>query len=457
MKKFRSLVALLFAVVFSFCMITTASAAGTITITSPSGLADDAENTYKVYKVFNAVGTGTNISYSLCDGDTLSAEMLAAGFSVDTAGNVSGPGSLDAAAIAAIAAYVNDADLVDTVTITGSASAATDELGDGYYYITTSTGTVVTIDSINGNVEVDDKNTVPTLDKTITGASSISDAGKKALAQVGTTVNYKGSITVGYGAKDYVFHDTMETGLTYNSDAKVYIGGVEVDAENYTLGQEGTDTFTITFKNDYIKTLAVGTVLDVVYSAKVNTDAITIDPLNNTAYVSYGDENTDNRTPDSEADVYEAKFTVIKHDGNGQPLAGAGFVVKNSEGKYYKIAIVDENPVVSWVDDIADATEYTSAADGTVKAFTGLANGTYTLVEKTVPAGYNKAADQDFTIAEGDYTAANIEQGATVVNKSGTELPSTGGMGTTFLYIIGGILVIGAGVLLITKRRMVNE
>jgi LPXTG-motif cell wall-anchored protein len=76
------------------------------------------------------------------------------------------------------------------------------------------------------------------------------------------------------------------------------------------------------------------------------------------------------------------------------------------------------------------------------------------LVESTVPQGYNKAADSTFTIAGNDYTTTNLEQTTTVTNQSGTELPSTGGIGTTIFYIIGAILVIGAGVVLVTRRRM---
>ena len=75
-------------------------------------------------------------------------------------------------------------------------------------------------------------------------------------------------------------------------------------------------------------------------------------------------------------------------------------------------------------------------------------------MEKTVPAGYNKAADVNFTIAKGVYTVANLEQKATVVNKPGTELPRTGGLGTVLLTLVGSILVIGVGVLIVTKKRM---
>ena len=150
--------------------------------------------------------------------------------------------------------------------------------------------------------------------------------------------------------------------------------------------------------------------------------------------------------------VYNAKFTVTKKidTEDGDPLKGAGFVIANAAGKYYKLT----NNVVTWVDSIDDATEYTSDANGAVTAFTGLADGTYTLIEKTVPEGYNKAADSTFTVKAGDYTAKNLEQAATVPNKTGSELPATGGIGTTMFYIVGSVLVIGAVVLLVSKKRM---
>ena len=61
-----------------------------------------------------------------------------------------------------------------------------------------------------------------------------------------------------------------------------------------------------------------------------------------------------------------------------------------------------------------------------------------------------------FTVEEGDYTATNLEQAATVTNEAGVELPSTGGMGTTIFYALGAVLVLGAGVMMVTKRRMAN-
>ena len=446
--------------------ITAAFAAdtGTITITPPSGLDASATNTYKVYKVFDAfvnADDNTKVSYKLCSGDTLSAAMTAAGFSVDSAGNVSGPASLNDAAIAAIAAYVTEADLVDTVSVTGTTATATKALGYGYYYITTSTGTVVTIDSNNNNPTVNDKNTVPGLDKKITNtnaepnaagmAGTIDEDGKKALAELGKDVEYTATITVGKGAKGYEFHDKMGTGLTFKDGSVTVTANPAISTENwYTIKDtpDTGDTLTITF----VDGIAENTVITIKYIGTVNSDALTIDTGKNTARVDYGDENSNNHTPDSETNVYNAKLSVNKVDGSSQPLPGAGFIVKNADNKYYK----NSNGVVTWVaEDQADI--HTSGQDGVVPPFTGLVDGTYTLIEKTVPSGYNKAADSTFTIAAKDYNVNNLVQGKTVINNAGAELPSTGGIGTTIFYVVGSIMVVAAGVLLITKKRMSRE
>lgn len=455
----KKIISLILALVMVMGLAVTAFAeteesTGTITITPPDGVDSAATNTYKIYKVFDASGNGTSISYKVKE--SKAGQALPTGFVVDNAGNVH-YGTIDsngvvtkidtltAESISAITTYVTEADLVTTVTATGADNAIASGLANGYYYITTTLGSVVTIDSTNHNATVNDKNVVPTLDKKITGANSVDADGKKALAQIGTMVTYTATIKVGKGAKDLVFHDTMTEGLTFNKD--VIITGI--DAGQYTVKEtpDTGDTFTITFKDG----IEEGTEIIITYSATINELALTDNPENNTAYVSYGDPSSHNKTPESKTQVWNAQFTVTKKDGTGSALAGAGFVIKNSEGKYYKYT---DAAKVEWVDTIDNATEKVSGENGAVDAFIGLANGTYTLVEKTVPAGYNRANDISFTIAEHDYTTANLEQSAEVTNNAGSELPSTGGIGTTLFYVIGGLLMAGAAVVLITKKRM---
>ena len=455
---FKKGIALMAALVMALVMMLPSGAAyaagtGSITITPPANTPAGTTNTYKVYKVFDADGNGTNISYKLCNGDTLSDAMKAAGFSVDAAGNVSGPTTLSQDAIEAIAAYVTDADLVATVTSKGTANAVADGLPNGYYYITTSTGTAVTITSTNPDATVNDKNTVPSVDKKITGATYLDQNGKDALAQLGSTVSYESDITVPANSKKLVFNDTMGSGLTLNADSiAVKVNGTDVDAANYKKTVDG-NTIKIEFADSYISTLSNATIV-VTYNAKVNSDALTVDTGKNTASLNYGDNKA---TTSSETQVYNAKITVTKNfqglaEGASLTNDSAQFVLKNADGKYYK----NDGTTVTWVDSEADATTLTFSKSGDTGTFTGLANGTYTLVESKTPAGYKTAENKTITINGGNYTATNLEQSATIENNTGTALPSTGDMGTTILYIVGAVLVISAGVLLISRRKSQN-
>lgn len=455
MKNTKKIVGIMLAVVMVIGLAITAFAAGTGTITVTNATKG---NTYKVYKVFDANGNGTNIVYTLVSGKTAAP----AGFTVDDATNTvtytgtSTTQDLTPEDIEAIAEYVKNDTAVATVEATGDTVEFKD-LPNGYYYITTTTGTAVTITSTNPDASVTDKNDGPVLDKVITAVTdgSLDGDGKNALAEVGTTVSFKATVEVKNGAVGYVFHDKMSEGLSYNADSlSVKVDNAEVAAENYSKTTAADDTITLTFTDAWIKT-QVGKTIEITYNATVTSDALTTNAATNTATLDYGHNGYTNTTPEKTTEVYNAKFTVTKTDKDGKALAGAGFVIsKTVDDKTLYYAKNDNG--VSWVENIADATELktTDAENGNILTFTGLANGEYTLVEKTVPDGYTKAADSTFTVAENDYTAANLEQAATVVNNAGSLLPSTGGIGTTIFYVVGSVLLIGAAVLLITKKRM---
>ena len=456
MKTAKKTLAILLAVMLVAALGASALAAGTgsITITPPANTPSNATNTYTIYKVFDADGNGSAISYKLVPGKTTAPT----GFSVDAQGNVTHPGTateLTAAEIAAIAAYVTNADIVGTATSTGTAAATLGNLPNGYYYISTSTGAAVTVTSTNPNAQVNDKNTVPEHKKEITGTEaqygSFDAAGKNAIAQVGKKVEFTQTITVGKGAKDYILHDTMTSGLTYDPSSLVV-----TNAPGYTTTPTATgDTLTVYLPNN----LAEGTVVTIKYSATVNSAALTTDFEKNTAKLQYGNNPTPTYTPEQEVKVYDAKITAVKRSGSttGPALAGAGFVLKNSSNAYYKL----DNGTVTWVTDIAQADEHISTASGEVPAFTGLANGSYTLVEKTVPSGYNKAADTPLTIKDASQnnltTELTVSPAGPIVNMQGAVLPTTGGVGTTIFYVLGSCLLLGAAVLMITRKRMGRE
>ncbi|MCI9470971.1 MAG: LPXTG cell wall anchor domain-containing protein [Lachnospiraceae bacterium] len=207
-------------------------------------------------------------------------------------------------------------------------------------------------------------------------------------------------------------------------------------------------------------------------------------------------------TPKDQADLYTTEIELLKVDGTtGDILTGAEFtlsgntnnvVIKTAtvftvseNGEYWKLkngTYTKDDPATHDADRYESTkTKYAPTvttevvgtptktdikaevgADGKV-TFTGLGEGTYTLIESKVPAGYNKMDDKTFKITfDVSSKTFSVSEGlgslvATIENFSGSTLPSTGGIGTTIFYIIGGILVIGAAILLVTKKRMSKE
>ena len=454
MKNVKKFMSLMIAVVMMMVMTVTTFAA-TITVTPPENATG--ENTYTVYKVFDVTSSGDAVAYKLVGSDTLTADMTAAGFS-ESNGYVTlanAGDELTAAQIEAIKGFVTDDDIVGTITTTDTTAASLANLAEGYYYITTTTGSVVMIKTATDIAAISDKNSITVVDKV--AGSNFDETSKKAIASVGTDLPFTATITVGKGAHDVVFTDTM-VGMTFNTsslkidDADVTAGVAEVTTT--------TNGFTVTFTDAYINARNTdgNSTIVLTYTGKVTAEALTVDAANNTASVTTddGNENT------SRVDVFNAKLTVTKFDGKGTPdvttddtaLEGSGFKLKNTEGKYY---IKADDGSISWGTE-EEATEVmANTGDGkNVAVFTGLGVGEYTLIESTVPDGYNKADDQTVTVSLSDVTGESLtlEKTADVINMAGTTLPSTGGIGTTLFYVIGAALVLGSGVLMVSKKRM---
>ena len=147
---------------------------------------------------------------------------------------------------------------------------------------------------------------------------------------------------------------------------------------------------------------------------------------------------------------------------NEAALAGATFTLSMSNTGANPIALISEDNNVYRVAKTGETGTVTAITTDATGKFTikGLDADTYYLTETAAPAGYNKLADP-VTIFIGEDGVVNATDdnpnGVTevkVLNQSGTELPSTGGMGTTVFYVVGGILVVGAVVLLVARKRM---
>ncbi len=169
----------------------------------------------------------------------------------------------------------------------------------------------------------------------------------------------------------------------------------------------------------------------------------------NDAKLTWGDNSG---TEWSETVTKTYKFEVLKYvkgDTEKKNLAGATFQLEDAEGNVVKLVKVSDTEYrVANGEEANSVDSFTTVSTGNI-VVTGVDLDNYTLVETVAPAGYNLLKDPVPVKVE----AANnliVE----VANSTGSELPSTGGMGTTIFYVLGSILVLGAAVLLITKKRM---
>ena len=358
--------------------------------------------------------------------------------------------------------YKKTADETEIVTYTN--------LPLGYYLVGSSAGALCSLDTTNPEVTIQEKNGVPSVEKKVQEDSD-NRWDKNNTADIGQTVNFQTTITAQAGAQNYVLHDKMSDGLTFNSDVTVKIirsGAAEetpVDPQNYEVKTEGfssgdTCTFHVEFKQTFCDNLANEDQIIIYYSAKLNDKAtIKADKNKNETWLGYGDNKftTHKTTTTYTYEIPVFKYT-IETESTKKPLAKATFKLsKKSDGSEtirIKQKTGEEN--VYLVDPNATTTEITTDSTGEFK-IQGLDADTYYLTETKQPDGYNKLSapieiviKADGTITIGDKTVEKVE----VENKSGSILPSTGGMGTTLFYIFGAILVIGSGVVLITKKRM---
>lgn len=400
-------------------------------------------------------------------------------------------------------------------TVAGTANAPADGKyvinvkGDGYYFVkdanpVTGNDTVTKyMLRVARDVTVAPKSDKPRMDKKVKDRDD--SAGRTTGWQdgadydIGDNVPFrlKGTVTSHYDVYDtyaFTFHDTMATGLTFQpTTVKAYVGNrnsvtntveyTEIAAANYVVNSAPGDghTFDVVFSNlKEIPDVKGGSEITVEYEAKLNENAVIGAQGNpNTAYLEfsnnpYGEETGE--TPKETAIVFTYQLTVNKKMGDGTTeLPGAAF-------KLEKKLPNDADGAEKWKE--VDRTP--AAGEATTFEFKGLDDGTYKLTEITTPSGYNTITPIEFTIHADHGTSGNpatlneiyitvpagsevtpdeftVGQDAdkltgvvstNVVNQAGTQLPTTGGMGTTLFYVIGAILVFGAVVLLVTKKRM---
>ena len=483
MKQVKKLASVLLALVMALALTATAFAAQEGPLTGGSITINDAVpgQTYNAYQILYLESYNKDsgaYAYKANSAWETWLKTQTAYVSFDTQGYVTWVEGADAAAFAK-AAQKYAKDNSTTITNQGSVTATTTTvsfsgLNLGYYLVDTTLGTLCSLDTTNPNVVMEEKNEVPTNVKTVE-EDSTGNYGEKNDADIGQTVNFKSTITAQAGAENYVFHDTMSAGLTYTGVTGITLNGTAVDASNYTVTAPAADgdTFDVTFTQAFCDTLKANDQIVISYTATLNENAVIAGDGNpNTSKLSYGDKGDASHTPSgttppSETKTYTWDLDILKY-GNGNEstvLKDAKFVLLNSAKT--KVATVVNGKITGWVDVPAAGeggsiawptnTVLTTGENGKIE-IDGLDADTYYLRETQAPAGYNKLAEDKQVTITGATTVDGKLTYTTVVakinNQSGALLPSTGGIGTTLFYVVGGVLVVGAAVLLVTKKRM---
>ena len=487
MKKF---LALALAVIMVLALSVPAWAASiTIGSSAETGATDTTE--YHYYQLLRASIDGTKVTYylenttddtlrSLLDAVTVggvdlftftqSADGTRWNLTINKKSNGEQFTDEDGAAIAAAlntdaikAAAISNNTFAQTAA---GGSASTGEISQGYYLVTSTLGSKLVVDTL-GDVNIATKNEYITNTK----------AASKTNMNVGDQVEY--TITVNIPATAVVgetvtVHDTLDSHLAI-LDASGAIAATEDDYA-ITAALEGTPVAlsagikkaaTETFAKSFVITSAMlGKAVVLTYKAELLSTA-----ADDTGYVNEVFSSTPTyETAPSDVDVYTFDFDLDKDFTDGSGTEQATFQLRTTAN--------DESTAISFITDstggyvVADSDDTgastTITATDAVVNIRGLEAGTYYLVELTTASGYNlltspvevtitDTTDPTATPVSPSHTVNGTNTAVKVVNNSGTELPSTGGIGTTIFYVLGGLLVVFAGVLLITKTRMNKE
>ena len=365
--------------------------------------------------------------------------------------------------IAPVKSSENDGDFV----ITGT-SGKFENLELGYYLVDSTVGALCGLTTTNPNASINAKNGIPTIDKQVK-EDSTEQWTVSNTADIGQTVEYRVTINVHAGAQNYILHDQLPAGVTFLQVSKIEhtIPSVEthvMETSKYEV-KTGTDvtvdgcSFEVHFTKELCDSLETNDKIVVYYEAMLNRNAvINGDGNTNTAWLSFGEGHTSN---EDSVTTYTFGVDIIKTDSSNKLIDGAQFRIYNAAENGAEVAVVLMDDGVTYRRARADETGVDIVVKNGQVRVVGFDNGTYYLEETVAPDGYNKlSARQKFIVSDGNLDAVfndgvySTGSGVHVVNKTGTMLPETGGTGTVLFITFGTIVVLGAGILLVTKKRM---
>ena len=349
--------------------------------------------------------------------------------------------------------YAKDNNITPTMTKKAtSTSVVFDNLDLGYYLVDSSVGALLHLTTTNPTATVNEKNTLnPNVDKNVL-ENSTGVYGKENDDMIGSTINYKSTITTGAGYGSYVLYDKMDKGLTFNVNSVVVkIGDDVVEANNYVVKTNVTDyTFVIEFNDEFILKQPKNTNIDVYYTATLNKDAIIEgDGNKNETFLKYGNNIT---TDKKKTITYTYAFEIIKTNKEGVELTGAEFILLDKLGNEIKVILKDEETKTYRIATENEIGVNIKAGKATIE---GLDKDSYKLKEVVSPEGYNKLTSPVEFSVNGKTNVTIIERTrVNVINYTGSELPETGGIGTKLFITSGLSLVLICGLVLVTKLRL---
>ena len=498
MKHARKLASLLLALVMVFALATTAFAqdvtgtggAGSITISNAAK-----GETYAIYKLFDATVSADNTSIAYTGEIPASLNTY---FTADKNGYISAtPEAKDGDKMsAALEAALKDW----TKTVTATATAESDGsalnfkgLEYGYYVVTTSQGKqLISVDSTTPNAKIVDKNSSTPTELSKTANNKDVSIGNTVTYTVSfKTSNYYGAGTEAKEIVSYTIEDTLPDFLTSVNVTSISVDNVVIHDQTGATPQFNNKKIVIKWYDEANKKFLYdnGATVTITYTAVV-TDSAAIDGEGNTnnVTVTWTTKGSAEPDPNNKIDTKETIFTYAialkKVNNKGVALPGAVF-----EFPFYVKSTADATDgayIYAGTDPGTGLTNRITTPDSGVIVVKGVKAGKYEITEFKAPDGYNKLTDpvtveavktgkistnttvyldENGKIVDSKTNKTidvnvNIDNIAAsslvVVNKAGTELPSTGGMGTTIFYILGSILVVAAVVLLVTKKRMSN-
>lgn len=472
------------------------------TITVDKAVDGETYTAYKLFDVTHGAGADGNLN---TDDDTYayytSSETLKnaleganAGLTFKKAegtGNWYVSGEVDAATLAA---YINthwDSTFKGLLTEAGadtaSNSTASINIGDqtGYFFVDSSLGSLCILKTADANVTVEEKNSLPRITKTVQ-EDSTGKYGKTATIDGEVdTIYYKLTVNTGTGYanlgtgvdSDYTITDELPEGIAYNEGSIALPEGwteysEETEKGDYTVSYDAqTRTLTIVLKASKLATLGQNKDIEITYNADARDVegnlAVGTEHQNNVTLKYKNQTMTDKAVVKTyDLGTSTSSATITKVDGSDDtPLAGVKFVLSKTVNGATKYATFTNNYLTGWVNSQDEATELVTDDNGNIKAY-GLDADTYILTETETLPGYNLLNDTITVVIDENgnetYKLTSSKNDApkdkiTVVNEAGSQLPTTGGMGTTVLYIAGAVLVLGAGITLVVRRRMNSD